>query len=150
MPPTRALRSPTSRISREFLKDKASCDGAFFAHCLDPLAHGVHFPLVFLCRLANGRRRLQPARQSLSPASIQFRGIFTLTKQPQNIDRTGQAGGEALAHRFMSSSKRSSVRISDEMIRAGASVALESWGLVSTAYLVEQVFLAMWERMEYR
>lgn len=50
----------------------------------------------------------------------------------------------------ISSCPRSSVRVSDEMIRVGASVALASWGLVSTAYLVKEVFLAMWESMEYR
>jgi hypothetical protein len=65
------------------------------------------------------------------------------------VEVARQAGESAEAPEcVIFSCRRSSVRVSDEMISAGASVALESWGLVSTAYLVEQVFLAMLERME--
>jgi hypothetical protein len=68
------------------------------------------------------------------------------------LKENGQAGVDGGVNRALrathscGSIKR--VRVSDEAIQAGASVALRLWGETATAYVVEEVFLAMLEHIE--
>ena|SRR5271156_3540955 len=68
------------------------------------------------------------------------------------LNKPGRAGvgvGEIGAPRAIEPcASRKRVRVTDEAIQAGASVALRLWGEASTAYVVEEVFLAMLEHTE--
>ena len=68
---------------------------------------------------------------------------------------TGQAGAGVGARKRAPRANRQGVvskpaHVSDAAIQAGVSVALRLWGEASTAFVVEQVFLAVLEHTESR
>jgi hypothetical protein len=71
--------------------------------------------------------------------------MFTLTKQPQDVDNPGQAGGEATASQ---GAALSDIVITAEMIAAGAHRLVELDGCAGPTYVAEQVFLAMAKKIE--